>query len=267
MCKIQRILQMFLHSLSTKERRRAEGHGLLCAPCVLGPTPPAAGAGPGDLEAGPSRRTASPKTPFLLLSVSSDLRVTSGLPVSKLVFLRGKHNLSSAGLGRHANQPNSARFCEFSSYAKPPEINQSSLSRGRLEGHRREKVGEQGMGPQPTFGSPRGRQMAARAGPGAQSATCRWPPGWLSGQARGLLLPLCWGQVRGSVNLTFLLKGHLCKDEWSLSRGRLGWLWSPALLAWDGGRETETKEGRRKVTSLYKIRCTRQHFIFTLISF
>lgn len=246
MCKIQRILQMFLHSLSTKERRRAEGCGLLCAPCVLGPTPPAAGAGPGDLEAGPSRRTASPKTPFLLLSVSSDLRVTSGLPVSKLVFLRGKHNLSSAGLGRHANQPNSARFCEFSSYAKPPEINQSSLSRGRLEGHRREKVGEQGMGPQPTPGSPRGRQMAARAGPGAQSATCRWPRGWLAGASArpGLLLPLGWGQVRGSVNLNFLLKGHLCKDEWSLSRGRLGGFGAPrSWLGMEGERQRQRKEG------------------------
>lgn len=93
-----------------------------------------------------------PRPPFSSCRSHRTCVLPRGFLSPNLFSYRGKHNLSSAGLGRHANQPNSARFCEFSSYAKPPEINQSSLSRGRLEGHRREKVGEQGMGPQPTPG-------------------------------------------------------------------------------------------------------------------
>ena len=71
--------------------------------------------------------TSRPNPASLSLQLGPWPPVGSGLPVAKLVFFRRETQSVQRGwLADHANQPNSALFCEFSPYAKPPETNQPS---------------------------------------------------------------------------------------------------------------------------------------------
>lgn len=129
MWSTQRIFQMLPHSLSSKEGPRAQCHG-------WNPRPPMPLTPSGIAQAlltsrlDPAAEEPRLKPPFLLMP-DRTCSLRRGFLSPNLFSCRGKHNLSSPGLGEHANQPNSAPFCALSPHANPPEINQA---RGAKEG-------------------------------------------------------------------------------------------------------------------------------------